>query len=75
MIKLHKWRSIWPLFNATYKIINREINNFDTCKILKNRLKKIKNSSGNATLNYLFFEIPSPKNAIEKTNEINNRKI
>ena len=38
-------------------------------KILKNRLKKIKNSSKNATLNHLLFEILLPKNIIENNQD------
>ena len=47
----------------------RKINNFDTCKILKNRLKKIKNSSIKATLNYLFFEKFVPRTIMENMRE------
>ncbi len=50
----------------------QKINNFDTCKILKNRFKKNKNSSKNATLIYLLFDIPLVKITTEKINESNN---
>ncbi len=70
LLKLKNWSSIQVVYSATYKIIIGKINNFDTYKILKNRFKKIKNSSIKATLNYLFFEKLPPKNIIENTTEI-----
>ncbi len=48
----------------------RKINNFNTCKILKNSFKKIKNSSIKATLNYLFFAKLPPKTIMENRTEI-----
>lgn len=56
----------------TYKIIESKINNFDTCKILKNRFKKIKKSSITATLNYFLFEILILTNFKESINETIN---
>ena len=47
--------------------MNREINNFDTWKILKNSFKKIKNSGPKTTINYLLFKILSSKNINENT--------
>ena len=65
MIILEKWSIIRGFSQQKYKIIIGKINNFDTCKILKNRLKKIKSSSIKATLNYLFFEKLLPANINE----------
>ena len=73
--KLKKWSIIWPVIKSSYKIINREINNSHTSRILKNRFKKIKNSSKMLLKIYLLFEIPLPKNTIEKINEINSTNM
>lgn len=67
MIKLKNRSIIRLVFLKKYKIIKREINNFNTYEILKNRFKKIKNSSLKATIIYLFFEILSFKNIIENS--------
>ena len=40
---------------VTYRIMYREINNFNSWKILKNRFEKNKNSSINATLTLSFL--------------------
>ena len=57
---------------TTYRIIDWKINNSNTYKILKNRFKKIKNSSIEATLNYHFFKILHGENIIENRIETNN---
>ena len=50
--------------------MNREINNFNSCEISKNRFMKMKKSSSKATLIHLFFKIFLPYNApIENTNK------
>jgi len=69
LFKFKKRSSIRLFFLLRYKIINREINNFNTWKILENRLKKNKNSSKNATLNHLLFENPLHTNIPENNNE------
>lgn len=51
-----------------------KINNFNTSKILKNRFKKNKNSSMNATLIYLLFENSLRENIIEIRRQTNNIK-
>ena len=70
MLKLKNRSIIRLFFMGKYRIINREINNFETWKILKNRLKKIKNSGLKATIIYLFFKIRPSKNITENINAI-----
>ena len=70
MFILQKQSIIWPVIRTTYKIIGSKINNFNTCKILKNRFKKNKNSSNNATLIYLLFDLLVLMKIAEKIKEM-----
>ena len=72
---MHLDAIILILTSPTIKIFDYKINNFSTCIILKNSLKKIKNSSLTATLNYLFFEILLAENITENKLKITSRLI